>query len=102
MIKLYPHILSCVKAGESTVVDGIPVAGDPVVITIECRYRPNTSSRIVKGADGSTVIYRGTCYTPRTLTDINTGDVVSVTDQITEATVLQVYNAQLRTRIILM
>lgn len=101
MITLYPHTLTCNRPGETTVIDGVPVTGEPTLVTRVCRYRPNTSAKSVKGADGNTVIYRGTCYTPRVVDDIVTGDIISVEGQISEAEVLQVYNAQFRTRIIL-
>lgn len=101
MITLYPHTLNCVKSGTTEVIDGVPVTGEPTLVTRVCRYRPNTSAKSVKGADGNTVIYRGTCYTPETETEIVTGDIISVEGQISEAEVLQVYNAQFRTRIIL-
>ena len=101
MITLYPHILRCTKYTPSNVVDGVPVEGAATEIVLGCRYRPNTSAKSVKSADGQTVIYRGTCYLPNRSLLITTGDILSVDGQIDTATVLQVYKAQLRTRIIL-
>lgn len=101
MVKQYGQILVCVKSGETIISFGVPVTTQGPTIQYECRYRPNTSARTVQGIDGKTVIYRGTCYVPKPDTEIKMGDKVSVPGFIDEAIVLQVHNAQMRTRIIL-
>jgi len=101
MIELYPHTLNCTKYTDGGAVNGVPQPGVNSEIVLRCRYRPNTSARSIKSSDGQTIIYRGTCYVKSGTLSITTGDVLSVVGQVDTATVLQVYKAQLRTRIIL-
>lgn len=101
MVK-YPHIVTVVIASDSQMVNGQPVSGTTSQVSYKCMYRPNTSAKTLKMADGETVVYRGTCYVDAKITDIKTGDKITVESQgIFDMPVLQVYNAQFRIRIIL-
>ena len=98
---MYPAVLNCTKVGESTVIDGVPQSGVPTELSYPCRYRPNTAAKVVRGIDGQTVVYRGTCYIPKPNTLLAVGDLVTVPGFIDQLPILQVYNAQFRARIIL-
>ena len=101
MVKQYPAVMSAEVWSDSTVVNGEIIPGSPVVTNYTCRYRPNTSAKSVRTADGNTVIYRGTCYVPGTV-QVKNGDMVSVPGFIdTPVPILQFYPAQMRNRIIL-
>lgn len=101
---MYPHILECKKSGTTTIVDGVPATTAGTTVKMECRYRHNNGGRTVKGVDGQTVVFTGTCFTPNSddADSISTGDIISVPNWIDTATVIQVYKGQMRTRIILM
>lgn len=102
MVSQYPHILKAVIAVYSGgVVGGLPVPGTTEEREYKCRYRPNTSAKTIRNADGEVVVYRGTCYIHGVDVEIKTGDKISIEGQFEGAVVLQVYPPNIRTRVIL-
>lgn len=102
MVKQYPDLVYAeVATGNSDVVNGIPQNTTSEIRQYVCRYRPNTAAKTITGADGKTVVYRGTCYVKEKQVQINTGDLVTVTGHLIKVAVLQVFNNQTRARIIL-
>lgn len=101
MVTKYPHILTAtVLSGGGQDANGYPISGSTSVVSFKCRYRPNTAAKQIRTVDGQTVVYRGTVYIDKGALPIKTGDLITVIGFIEDVEVVQVYHAQMRTRII--
>lgn len=105
MIYQYGQSLKATIAGGSTIdpnTGGIITTPD-VSIEVECRYLPNTAAKVIKTADGQTVVYRGTCYVRKgEALELSNGDTLTIPGFVDiETPILQLHRAQFRTRIIL-
>lgn len=101
MVTLYPHILKAkTMTGGGLDDNGNVILSMPTISEFKCRYRPNIRARQVNTIDGQTVIYKGTIYLPLSNFEFKTGDTITVEGFIEDVEILQVYKAQMRTRII--
>lgn len=58
----YPHTLIVTYKGETTFVDGMPVAGSDVEKTITGRAEANGQGNMVRTEDGAQIVYNWSFY----------------------------------------
>lgn len=101
MVRQYPHILKAtVLTGGGLDGGGNVIPSTTTELEYNCRYRPNIRARSVTTIDGQTVIYKGTVYMPSSDFNLNTGDTITVEGFVEGVEILQVYKAQMRSRVI--
>lgn len=76
--------------------------GEGEIFTSECRAEPAGSNPVIKGADGSDIVYAWIVYMPQTTEVLTFGDTVKITKadgSVYEGSLKRQYNGQFNTRI---
>ena len=104
VIEQYPHSITVTKVPDyEQGVDGnFSTDGEATTFVSSCRVEPAGDNPVIKGVDGSDIVFRWIVYMPRTEEELDFGSPVMITlknGSQYQGTLKRQYNGQLNSRL---